>query len=104
VPNEVIAWKSVEGSPIGNAGIIRFQRNEKGGTRVDVRMTYNPPAGAIGHAVASFFGADPKHAMDDDLVRLKSLLEDGKTSAHGREIERDELVSETTARGGATRI
>lgn len=91
VPNEVIAWKSVEGSPVGNAGIVRFQPNEKGGTRLDIRMTYNPPAGALGHAVAAFFGADPKHAMDDDLVRFKSLIEHGKTSAHGHSVRREEV-------------
>jgi uncharacterized membrane protein len=106
-PNQLIAWKSVEGSPIGNAGVVRFQPNEKGGTRVDVRMTYNPPAGALGHAVASLFGSDPKHAMDEDLVRLKSLLEEGKTSAHGHDVEREELTTGRTggpAGGGATRF
>jgi uncharacterized membrane protein len=97
VPNELIAWKSVEGSPIGNAGVVRFLPNEKGGTRVDIRMTYNPPAGAIGHALASFFGTDPKHAMDDDLVRLKSLIEEGKTSAHGRDIRREEVGTASAA-------
>jgi hypothetical protein len=48
-------------------------------------MSYNPIAGAIGHAVASLFGADPKQAMDEDLVRMKSLLETGKASAPGKQ-------------------
>jgi uncharacterized membrane protein len=94
-PEEVIAWRSIEGSPIGTAGVVRFQPNEKGGTRLDIRMTYNPPAGALGHAVASFFGADPKHAMDDDLVRFKSLIEHGKTSAHGHDVRREEMAAHT---------
>lgn len=34
----------------------------------------------IGHAVAAFFGSDPKTALDDDLVRIKSLLEEGKAT------------------------
>jgi hypothetical protein len=46
-------------------------------------MSYCPPAGLFGHAVAWVFGADPKTEMDEDLVRLKSLLETGKTRAHG---------------------
>ena len=37
-----------------------------------------PPAGALGHTVASLFGVDPKRAMDEDMVRLKYLLEEGK--------------------------
>jgi uncharacterized membrane protein len=104
IDNELIAWKSVPGSPVRNAGVVRFQRNEKGGTRVDVRMTYNPPAGAIGHAVASLFGSDPKRAMDEDLVRLKSLLEEGKTSADGRDVEHEAYTTGSPPRGGSTRF
>ena len=80
VPNKVLAWKSVEGSGVENAGIVRFRSNPDGTTQIDVRISYNPPGGAVGHAVASLFGADPKRAMDEDMVRLKSLLEEGKTS------------------------
>jgi uncharacterized membrane protein len=72
--------------------VVRFQPNEQGGTRVEVRMTYNPPAGALGHAVASLLGADPKHAMDEDLVRFKSLIEEGKTSANGQDVRRSEFA------------
>jgi uncharacterized membrane protein len=91
VENEVIAWKSTGGAPVRNAGITCFQANPDGGTRIDIRFAYNPPAGALGHAVATFFGADPKHAMDEDLVRLKSLLEQGKATADGKEVRRAEL-------------
>jgi hypothetical protein len=31
--------------------------------------------------IASLFRSDPKHEMDDDFVRMKSLLELGKTRA-----------------------
>jgi uncharacterized membrane protein len=91
VPNDTIAWKSVKGAVVGNAGIIKFQPNEKGGTRVDIRLTYNPPGGAIGHAIASFFGFDPKSGMDRDMVRFKSLVEKGKTTAHGETVRREDL-------------
>ncbi|MFW6078454.1 MAG: SRPBCC family protein [Gemmatimonadota bacterium] len=92
VPDERIAWRSLPGSTVGTAGWIRFQPNERGGTRVDVHLVYNPPGGAVGHAIARFFGADPKRAMDADLVRLKGLLEGGKTSVAGREVRMHELV------------
>lgn len=90
VRNEVIAWKSTGEAPVGNAGIVRFLPNPQGGTRVDIRLSYNPPAGALGHAVASFFGVDPKHAIDRDMVRLKSLLEADRTSVEGATITRAE--------------
>lgn len=80
-PEEEIAWKSLEGSPVENAGVVRFEPSPRGGTRVDVRLSYNPPAGAIGHAVATLLGQDARHQIDDDLLRLKSLLETGKTTA-----------------------
>ncbi|MFB3816442.1 MAG: SRPBCC family protein [Candidatus Methylomirabilales bacterium] len=77
VANEVFAWKSEEGQPIGHAGMVRFAPAGTG-TRVDIRMTYRPPAGAAGHLVASLFGADPKTEMDQDLLRMKSFLETGR--------------------------
>jgi uncharacterized membrane protein len=80
LPNELIAWKSVEGSMVETAGRVQFRPTPDGNTEIDVRLSYTPPAGALGHAVASLFGADPKQAMDEDMVRLKSLLEEGKES------------------------
>jgi hypothetical protein len=44
--------------------------------------------------VASLFGADPKHAMDEDLVRLKSIVERGKTTADSQTVTRGELAGE----------
>ena len=92
VPERLLAWKSVEGEAVQSAGIVRFDPNPDGSTRVTVRLAYNPPAGALGHAVASFFGADPKQAMDEDLVRLKGLLETGKTTTAGKEVRREEVT------------
>jgi uncharacterized membrane protein len=43
--------------------------------------------------VAWLFGADPKTEMDDDLVRLKSLMEIGKTRAHGATVRREEFAT-----------
>lgn len=81
IPNQVIAWKSRPDEAVKSAGIVQFQPTAEGGTRLAIRMSYNPPAGALGHAVATLFGVNPKQAMDEDLARLKSLLETGKTSA-----------------------
>ena len=53
---------------------------------MDLKLSYVPPAGALGHAVASLFGVDPKHAVDEDLNRLKVMLETGKTKTDGAAI------------------
>jgi uncharacterized membrane protein len=76
-PNKCIAWKSVPGAMLANAGVVQFQENADGTTRVDVRLSYNPPGGAMGHAVAALFGSDPKSEMDEDLARMKTLIETG---------------------------
>jgi uncharacterized membrane protein len=77
IPNKLIAWKSENGSAIANAGIVRFDTTNGASTRVTVRMSYNPPAGAIGHAFAKIFGASPKREMDQDLLRMKTMIETG---------------------------
>jgi uncharacterized membrane protein len=91
VPNEVVAWRTEPGAVIQHAGIVRFEPVADGQTRIDIRLSYNPGAGAVGHVVASLFGVDPKQAMDDDLVRFKSLLETGRTSARGDQVTREEV-------------
>lgn len=90
-PNRRISWKSVQGSEIKQVGTVWFDRVGPNRTRIQVLMGYNPPAGAVGHGVSVLLGANPLRQMDDDLVRLKSIIERGKTSAHGEEVTRDEL-------------
>jgi uncharacterized membrane protein len=40
-------------------------------------MSYNPVMGGLGHAVAALFGADPKSRIDEDLMRMKTMIETG---------------------------
>jgi uncharacterized membrane protein/osmotically-inducible protein OsmY len=77
IPNELLAWKSVEGANVESAGMVQFGRNEDSTTSVQIKLSYNPPAGAIGHAIAALFGSDPKSEMDADLMRMKSMIETG---------------------------
>lgn len=95
-PGELLAWRSEPGAPIPNAGIVRFVPNADGSTRVEIRLTYRPPAGMLGHAAALLFGSDPKSRMDEDLVRFKSLIEAGKTTAHQKTVTRDEVAFSNT--------
>jgi len=94
--NRLIAWRSEPGSVIANAGTLRFTPMGNS-TRVDVHFWYVPPAGALGHVAAKMFGADPQKMMDEDLVRMKALIEEGRTSTpNGGTVTRQEVT------GGAT--
>ena len=71
-----LAWRSEAGADIPQSGAIQFEPY-RGGTRVTVRMSYTPPAGVLGHGLASLLGSDPKAQMDDDLARMKAFIERG---------------------------
>jgi uncharacterized membrane protein len=71
-----LAWRSEAGAEIPQSGSIQFEPH-RGGTRVTVHMSYTPPAGAIGHGLATLLGSDPKSQMDDDLARMKAFIERG---------------------------
>jgi uncharacterized membrane protein len=84
-PNEVIAWRSEAGSMLENAGIIRFVSTGTG-TRVDLRFCYHPPVGGAGQAVAELLGSDPRGKLNEDLGRMKALLEaTTRSESHGKE-------------------
>jgi uncharacterized membrane protein len=78
VPNDLFAWRTVEGSAVAHAGIVRFKATGDRRTRIDIRMSYNPPGGWLGHGVAAAFGVDPRSGLDADLARMKTLLETGR--------------------------
>jgi uncharacterized membrane protein len=90
IPNDSIAWETLPDSQVHHAGLVHFDPTRDGATRVTVQMIYVPPAGAVGHAVAQLFGVDPRQAMNDDLMRLKALLEGGRTSSGQGSIEHKE--------------
>jgi uncharacterized membrane protein len=80
-PGRVLAWRTVPNQQIEHEGRVRFEQIDADTTRVTVRMTYRPPGGVLGHAIAHILGWDPKSRIDDDLVRMKGLLEEGKARA-----------------------
>jgi uncharacterized membrane protein len=78
VADQLLEWATTPESSVQHTGRVRFQANPDGrSTRLDIRMSYNPMAGALGHGVASLFGVDPKSQMDQDLNRMKALIEPG---------------------------
>ena len=78
-PNELIAWRSLEGADVDNAGSVRFKPAPGGkGTEVSVEMQYIPPAGVIGATFAKLFGEAPEQQMQEDLRRFKQVMEVGE--------------------------
>ncbi len=79
VPDQVIGWRSLEGSDVVSAGSVNFEQGG-GGTRVRVRLQYSPPLGKVGDAVARLLGADAATQIREDLQRFKTLVETGQTA------------------------
>ena len=78
-PNELIAWRSLEGADVPNSGLVRFTPATGGrGTQVSVEMTYDPPGGKVGVAIAKVFGEDPELQVQDDLRAFKQVVEIGE--------------------------
>jgi uncharacterized membrane protein len=79
MPNQLIAWRSLEGADVDNSGTVRFDRAPGGrGTEVRVEVVYNPPGGALGAGIAKLFGEAPEQQIKGDLRRLKQVLEAGE--------------------------
>lgn len=76
IPNELIAWRSLPGSEVDQAGSVHFTPIGEG-TEVRVVLRYAAPAGKLGDAVARMLGDNPSQQVADDLRRLKQVMEAG---------------------------
>ncbi len=95
VPGQRIAWRSLDGADVPNSGEVRFVPAPGGrGTEVHVRLSYEMPAGALGKAVAKYFGEEPSQQLDDDLRRFKQVIEVGEVirsdgAPHGKQARQE---------------
>jgi uncharacterized membrane protein len=79
VPDQKISWRSTGHADVPNTGTVFFVPAPDGvSTEVHVLMTYDIPGGELGKAVAKYFGEEPHQQLDDDLRRLKQVLETGE--------------------------
>ena len=74
IENELIAWRSLPGADVDNAGSVHFTPAE-GGTEVRVVLSYDPPAGKVGASVAKLLGEEPSQQVEEDLRRFKQVIE-----------------------------
>jgi len=78
-PNELIAWRSLEGADVDSVGSVRFERAPGGrGSIVRVEMRYTPPAGVVGATGAKLLGKDPESQIKEELRRFKQIMEVGE--------------------------
>jgi Protein of unknown function DUF72 len=78
-PGQLIAWRSINCPYFESAGSIRFDKAPQNrGTTLRLILQYIPPGGAPSAMVSKVFGKDPEPAVENDLRRLKQLLEAGE--------------------------
>ena len=79
VPNDVIGWRSLEGSDIATAGSVHFSTVRQGrSTQMSVHLQYSAPGGHAARWLAFALGRDPARMIREDLRRVKQLLEAGE--------------------------
>lgn len=82
VPNQRIAWRSLEGSQIHNEGRGEFRKHSNNrGTDVAVNLIFEPPGGTIGAAVGGFLNGLENSLLTQNLYDLKARLESGEIPA-----------------------
>jgi uncharacterized membrane protein len=75
-PGRLIAWRSIEGADVDNAGSVRFTRvpNDRG-TEMKVLLSYAPPAGWVSNTIATLFGRGGDREVREALRRFKQQME-----------------------------
>ena len=81
-PNALLAWRSLPGADVDNAGSVRFvPAPGDRGTDVKVVLDYIPPAGQLGRWIATLLGGDPGQQIREDLCNFKRMIEARKETA-----------------------
>ena len=81
--NALIAWQSLPGAHVPNAGSVWFEDAPEGGTRLKVALEVVAPGGELGVIVAGLFGESPEQQVDDDLNRFREAMEARNSVSNG---------------------
>ena len=97
--DELIAWRSLPGSDVTNAGSVHFEEAPGHGTYVKVVLNYNPPGGKAASLLAKLFGKEPGQLVEHNLRRFKQLIETGEIpTTKGQTSGRKEQTEKTGER------
>jgi len=79
--NELLAWRSVDGSQVDTAGSVHFRElpNERG-TEVRVNLKYDAHAAQLARPLARLLGTSPSQQIHEDLRRFKQVMETGEVA------------------------
>lgn len=77
VEDELIAWQSLEGSGVDNAGSVRFEDAGENATKIRVVLRYDPPGDQLGTWIAKLFKNDAQAQIENDLRQFKAIMELG---------------------------
>ena len=78
IPGKLISWRSLPGADVISAGSVNFDEVPGHGTRVTVRLQYDPPGGKIGAYVAWLMRQEPSQQIREDLRDWKRRIEAGE--------------------------
>jgi len=77
IPGKLLSWRSLPGADVVSAGSVNFDVTPGNGTRVTVRLQYDPPGGKLGAYVAWLMRQAPSQQIREDLRDWKRRLEAG---------------------------
>ena len=78
IPGKLLSWRSLPGADVVSAGSVNFDVTPNHGTRVTVRLQYDPPGGKLGAYVAWLMRQEPSQQIREDLRDWKRRLEAGE--------------------------
>jgi uncharacterized membrane protein len=79
-PGQRISWRSLENADIPNRGTVEFHEAPAGrGTEILVRLQYFPVGGEVGKMAAKVAHGINSRQIEEDLRRLKQIMETGET-------------------------
>lgn len=100
-PNELIAWRSLDGT-VTNAGSVHFEPAPgEPGTQVKVVLNYNAPGGKVSALLAKLFGQEPGQMIEGDLRRLKQILEAEEIASVASQTSGRDAVNSSTDEGSS---
>jgi uncharacterized membrane protein len=104
-PGQQISWHSVGSAALPNKGRVEFKEAPgERGTEVKVSIDYYPPGGAAGRAAARLAQLLTAQQLEEDLKRLKQILETGEIATAERSAAKNTAFTQAQGTGNEEAI